>query len=79
MAVCYDRVSLRVTDLERSVLFYEDFCLDEASYDEVLARLIALGLVKREPTVNKGTFGDGLATYFTDPDGNELEIKKYSV
>jgi catechol-2,3-dioxygenase len=28
--------------------------------------------------MNKGAFGDGLATYFSDPDGNALEIKKYS-
>jgi len=31
----------------------------------------------RGPTPNKGARGDGLATYFRDPDGNELEIKKY--
>jgi catechol-2,3-dioxygenase len=127
MAVCFDHVSLRVTDLQRSVEFYGSvlalelvsrrqddsqavfqvgeallvlfcrpeyrsvssdiksgtdhtaFCLDEEAYDQVLARLNDLDLVKREPTVNKGAFGDGLATYFSDPDGNELEIKKYSV
>ncbi|MFT5367815.1 MAG: extradiol dioxygenase family protein [Candidatus Latescibacterota bacterium] len=27
--------------------------------------------------MNKGAQGEGLATYFRDPDGNELEIKKY--
>jgi hypothetical protein len=28
--------------------------------------------------MNKGARGEGLATYFCDPDGNELEIKKYA-
>lgn len=126
MAVCFDHVSLRVTNLQRSVDFYgqmlaldlvsrrEDdsqavfqigeallvlfcrsgyesvgsdcksgtdhtaFCLDETTYGEVLARLREADLVEREPTVNKGAFGVGLATYFSDPDGNALEIKKYS-
>jgi catechol-2,3-dioxygenase len=54
------------------------FCLDDTTYDEVLARLREADLVEREPTMNKGAFGDGLATYFSDPDGNALEIKKYS-
>ena len=31
----------------------------------------------RGPTVNKAAQGEGLVTYFTDPDGNELEIKTY--
>ncbi|MDA0745308.1 MAG: VOC family protein [bacterium] len=125
MAVVFDHVSLRVTNLERSVSFYRDvvglewvsqredgsqavfrageallvlfcrpeyqpvnpamkmgtdhvaFCLDEGAYDGVLVRLKEQGLVKRGPTLNQGAFGEGLATYFCDPDGHELEIKKY--
>ncbi len=53
------------------------FCLDSETYDLVLERLKDGGLIQRGPTVNKGAHGDGLATYFYDPDGNELEIKKY--
>ena len=125
MSICYDHVSLRVTDLERSVGFYRDvmglelvsrreddsqavfrigeallvlfcrdeyrpvnpvvktgtdhvaFCLDETSYDALLERLKQRDLVLRGPTMNKGAFGEGLATYFCDPDGHELEIKRY--
>lgn len=125
MAVAFDHVSLRVTDLDRSVAFYRDvvglesvsrredgsqavfrvgdallvlfcrpgyrpvdpeaksgtdhiaFCLDPAPYDVLLDRLNAQGRVLRGPTRNQGAHGEGLATYFRDPDGNELEIKKY--
>lgn len=124
MSVCFDHVSLRVTDLDRSVAFYRDtiglavvsvreeaqavfrvgeallvlfcrpeyrpvspevksgtdhiaFCLDAESYDALLERLMREGRVLRGPTLNKGARGEGLATYFRDPDGNELEIKKY--
>jgi len=125
MEICYDHVSLRVTELEQSVSFYRDvmglelvsrreddsqavfqigeallvlfcraeyrpvnpiwktgtdhvaFCLDEGSYVALLERLKERDAVLRGPTVNKGARGDGLATYFLDPDGNELEIKKY--
>ena len=125
MSICYDHVSLRVTNLERSVGFYGDvmeldlvsrreddsqavfrigeallvlfcrseyrpvnpvvktgadhvaFCLDEASYDALLKRLKERDLVVRGPTMKKGAFGEGLATYFCDPDGHELEIKRY--
>ncbi|OGG43870.1 MAG: hypothetical protein A3F84_27530 [Candidatus Handelsmanbacteria bacterium RIFCSPLOWO2_12_FULL_64_10] len=124
VSVCFDHVSLRVTDLDRSVAFYRDvvglefvsrredaqavfrvgeallvlfcrpeyrpvspevksgtdhiaFCLDAGRYDALLGRLKAGGLVLRGPTMNRGARGEGLATYFRDPDGNELEIKKY--
>ena len=123
--ICDDHVSLRVTDLDRSVAVYGEvlgldlvsrrengsqavfqvgegllvlfcrpeyrpvspiwktgtdhvaFCLDGETYDAVLGRLQEGDLVSRGPTLNKGARGEGLATYFYDPDGNELEIKKY--
>ena len=53
------------------------FCMDGATYDVLLEHLRAKDLVLRRPTLNKGARGEGLATYFYDPDGNELEIKKY--
>ncbi len=125
MPLSFDHVSLRVTNLQRSIEFYQNtmefeltsrkdddsqavfqvgdallvlfckpqyrpvnpvvktgtdhvaFCLDTESYDPLLERLRAAGLVVRGPTLNKGAHGEGLATYFHDPDGNELEIKKY--
>ncbi len=121
----FDHVSLRVTDLDRSIPFYRDlfgldlvsrredgsqavfrvgeallvlfcspgytrvnpgdrsgtdhiaFCLDPAEYDALLDRLRREDLIDRGPTVNQGARGDGLAAYFRDPDGNQLEIKKY--
>jgi catechol-2,3-dioxygenase len=125
MSVAFDHVSLRVTDLERSITFYRDtleldfvsrndqgtqsvfrvgdallvlfcrdryqsvpddttfgtdhvaFCLDGDLYSRVLDRLKREDLVSRGPTRNKGARGEGVATYFNDPDGNELEIKTY--
>ena len=53
------------------------FCLEGDHYERVLGRLRKDEGVLRGPTVNKGAQGDGLATYFRDPDGNELEIKTY--
>lgn len=53
------------------------FCLDSVVYDRVLERLKDREISFRGPTLNKGAQGEGFATYFRDPDGNELEIKKY--
>jgi catechol-2,3-dioxygenase len=53
------------------------FCLDSEVYDRVLERLKDKDLSFRGPMLNKGAQGEGFATYFRDPDGNELEIKKY--
>jgi catechol-2,3-dioxygenase len=64
------------TDI-RSGMHHVAFCLDSDAYDGVLLRLQERALPYRGPTMNKGAHGEGLATYFRDPDGNELEIKKY--
>ena len=61
----------------RSGMHHVAFCLDNDHYDDILARLQENELHHRGPMVNKGAQGDGLATYFRDPDGNEVEIKKY--
>ncbi len=53
------------------------FYLEGDHYEQVLNRLRDDDLILRGPTVNRGAQGDGLATYFNDPDGNELEIKTY--
>ena len=53
------------------------FHLESGHYEQVLDRLRDNDLILRGPKVNKGAQGDGLATYFNDPDGNELEIKTY--
>lgn len=61
----------------RSGMHHVAFCLESDHYDEVLDRLQKRNLPYRGPMMNKGAKGEGLATYFCDPDGNELEIKKY--
>lgn len=66
-----------VDDSVKSGTDHIAFCLDGESYDGMLERMKAGGLALRGPTMNKGARGEGLATYFRDPDGNELEIKKY--
>jgi len=121
----FDHVSLCATDLDRSIVFFEEilelellnkkedgsqavfkigsellvlfhgesyetvdtsvrggmhhlaFCLDNEVYDRVLDRLKEREMSFRGPMLNKGAQGEGFATYFRDPDGNELEIKKY--
>ena len=44
--------------------------------EELVAHLLRHGLVPRGPaSVNFGAEGDGLSLYFSDPDGNVIELK----
>ncbi len=56
MAVCYDHVSLRVTDLERSVSFYEG--------------ILSLDLVSRREDNSQAVFqvGESLLVLFCRPE-----------
>ncbi len=53
-------------------------CLEPKEYDAVIEACRRAGVEVARQTLNKGARGIGLATYFRDPDGNSLEIKKYS-
>ena len=62
-----DHVVLRVIDLERSVAFYEAV---------LLAHLIDQKVEVLGPAAyNFGAEGVGLSLYFSDPDGNIVELK----
>lgn len=128
MGLFYDHVAFAVTDLERSIAFYQDvmgfeggkrrflkdgreqatfhvgegilvlfqlprytpvrrsprsglhhlaFGLDPKDYDAIVKRCKERGVRIERAERNSGAKGMGLATYFYDPDGNEIEIKKY--
>ena len=53
------------------------FTMDGKTYETVLARLQERDLILRGPYQNMGAYGRGLATYFYDPDKNQIEIKTY--
>ena len=53
------------------------FTLDGKMYEAVLAKLQERDMILRGPYQNLGSYGRGLATYFFDPDKNQLEIKTY--
>lgn len=61
----------------RSGIHHLAFRMDAPSYDAVIDRCKANGVTLRRQEVNSGALGEGYATYFYDPDGNEIEIKKY--
>lgn len=61
----------------RSGVHHLAFGMDAARYDAVIRRCRASGVEIRRQDVNAGAKGEGYATYFYDPDGNEVEIKKY--
>jgi catechol-2,3-dioxygenase len=62
---------------ERVGMDHLAFSLDGESYEALLAILRERNMIVRGPVVNSGSRGQGLATYFRDPDGNEIEIKCY--
>lgn len=56
----------------------DHLCLRITPFDEpaLVAHLQALGVPVAGPAdVNFGAEGDGLSLYFTDPDGNTIELK----
>ncbi len=61
----------------RSGVHHLAFGMDAAAYDAVVDRCKASEVEIRRQEVNSGAKGEGCATYFYDPDGNEIEIKKY--
>lgn len=61
----------------RSGVHHIAFCLESADYDALLRRIDECGVRVMMQENNDGAKGIGLATYFYDPDGNTVEIKKY--
>ncbi len=61
----------------RSGIHHLAFRMSASSYDAVVDRCESNGVTIRRQEVNSGALGEGYATYFYDPDGNEIEIKKY--
>jgi catechol 2,3-dioxygenase-like lactoylglutathione lyase family enzyme len=53
------------------------FTMDGKTYETILAKLQERDLILRGPYQNLGAYGRGLATYFCDPDKNQIEIKTY--
>lgn len=54
------------------------FHVAEADPEKILAHLRAHGVEAGEPTQRYGATGDGLSIYFSDPEGNQLEIRGFS-
>ena len=61
----------------RSGMHHLAFALESREYDSLLERCKTAGVRIMFQSVNQGARGMGLATYFYDPDGNDIEIKKY--
>ena len=66
--------TLKLVPLAMSLL---TICLVFALGREVLTRLEEHRMILRGPQQNSGARGQGLATYFHDPDGIEIELKTY--
>ena len=61
----------------RSGVHHLAFCIESADYDALLDRLKENDIRIMMQENNDGAKGIGFATYFYDPDGNTVEIKKY--
>ncbi len=61
----------------RSGMHHLAFGLDPKDYDAIVKRCEEQDVRIERAAINSGAKGKGLATYFYDPDGNEIEIKKY--
>jgi catechol 2,3-dioxygenase-like lactoylglutathione lyase family enzyme len=61
----------------RSGMHHLAFALEPEAYDGVIERCETAGVALMRQAINSGARGKGLATYFYDPDGNDIEIKKY--
>ena len=61
----------------RSGMHHLAFGMNAPEFDAILDRCKAGGVTVRRLEYNSGAKGLGFAAYFYDPDGNEIEIKKY--
>ena len=61
----------------RSGMHHLAFGMDAPEFNAVLDRCGTGGVTVRRLESNQGARGLGFAAYFYDPDGNEIEIKKY--
>ncbi|MDP6482289.1 MAG: VOC family protein [Nitrospinota bacterium] len=61
----------------RSGMHHLAFALEPEEYNRVIERCETAGVAIMRQAINSGAQGMGLATYFYDPDGNDIEIKKY--
>ena len=61
----------------RSGIHHLAFVLEPDEYEGVLERMKSHGVPVMFQSVNRGAYGIGLATYFYDLDGNDIEIKRY--
>ena len=61
----------------RSGMHHLAFALEPEEYDGVIERCETDGVAIMRQAIISGARGEGLATYFYDPDGNDIEIKKY--
>ena len=76
--ILFHRPDFRPMDPKVSMgLDHLAFTMDGKTYETILGRLQERDLILRGPYQNLGAYGRGLATYFFDPDRNQIEIKTY--
>ena len=61
----------------RSGVHHLAFGMDAATFDGVIERCKDYNVEIMRKEINSGAKGEGYAVYFNDPNGNEIEIKKY--